>query len=78
MIQSVLLASWDRTGRNKTRRNLGNRLDVYDKTGKRLARLGDIRAGEKPGQSSRRTASPSIRAAIFTSAKYRGRSWDNI
>lgn len=30
--------------------NLGNRVDIYDKYGKRLARLGDIRAGEKPGQ----------------------------
>ncbi|MGZ8487981.1 MAG: peptidyl-alpha-hydroxyglycine alpha-amidating lyase family protein, partial [Candidatus Binatia bacterium] len=30
--------------------NLGNRVDVYDKHGKRLARLGDIFAGEKPGQ----------------------------
>ena len=30
--------------------NLGNRLDIYDKHGRRLARLGDLRAGEKPGQ----------------------------
>ena len=30
--------------------NLGNRVDIYDKQGKRLARLGDIFAGEKPGQ----------------------------
>jgi DNA-binding beta-propeller fold protein YncE len=37
-------------GVNKDAPNLGNRLDVYDKTGKRLARLGDIFPGEKPGQ----------------------------
>jgi DNA-binding beta-propeller fold protein YncE len=37
-------------GVNKEAPNLGNRVDIYDKTGKRLARLGDIRAGEKPGQ----------------------------
>jgi hypothetical protein len=35
---------------NKECPNLGNRLDVYDKHGKRLARIGDIRAGEAPGQ----------------------------
>jgi hypothetical protein len=37
-------------GVNKEAPNLGNRVDIYDKTGKRVARLGDIRAGEKPGQ----------------------------
>jgi DNA-binding beta-propeller fold protein YncE len=37
-------------GVNKDAPNLGNRVDIYDKTGKRLARLGDIHAGEKPGQ----------------------------
>src|SRR5499425_482628 len=35
---------------NKESPNLGNRVDIYDKKGKRLARLGDIFAGEKPGQ----------------------------
>jgi len=35
---------------NQQAPNLGNRLDIYDKTGKRLARLGDILPGEKPGQ----------------------------
>jgi DNA-binding beta-propeller fold protein YncE len=35
---------------NKQSPNLGNRVDIYDKKGKRLARLGDIFAGEKPGQ----------------------------
>jgi hypothetical protein len=30
--------------------NLGCRIDIYDKKGKRLARLGDICPGEKPGQ----------------------------
>ena len=35
---------------NQQAPNLGNRLDIYDKTGKRLARLGDIFPGEKPGQ----------------------------
>ena len=29
---------------------MGNRIDIYDKYGKRLARLGDIRSGEAPGQ----------------------------
>ena len=37
-------------GVNKEAPNLGNRVDIYDKKGKRLARLGDIHAGEKPGQ----------------------------
>jgi hypothetical protein len=37
-------------GVNKDAPNLGNRVDIYDKTGKRLARLGDIFPGEKPGQ----------------------------
>ena len=37
-------------GVNMEAPNLGNRVDIYDKQGKRLARLGDIRAGEKPGQ----------------------------
>jgi len=37
-------------GVNKDAPNLGNRVDIYDKTGKRLARLGDIWPGEKPGQ----------------------------
>src|SRR5262245_62911510 len=35
---------------NKESPNLGNRIDIYDKKGKRLARLGDVFAGEKPGQ----------------------------
>src|SRR5499425_1244769 len=35
---------------NKESPNLGNRVDIYDKKGKRLARLGDVFAGEKPGQ----------------------------
>ena len=35
---------------NKESPNLGNRVDIYDKKGKRLARLGDIRAGEAAGQ----------------------------
>jgi DNA-binding beta-propeller fold protein YncE len=35
---------------NKDCQNLGNRVDVYDKYGRRLARLGDIRPGEAPGQ----------------------------
>lgn len=35
---------------NKDCQNLGNRVDVYDKYGRRLARLGDLRAGEAPGQ----------------------------
>src|SRR5213593_205698 len=35
---------------NKDSPNLGNRIDIYDKHGKRLARLGDIRGGEAPGQ----------------------------
>lgn len=35
---------------NQEAPNLGNRVDVYDKNGKRLARLGDIFAGEKAGQ----------------------------
>jgi hypothetical protein len=35
---------------NQEAPNLGNRVDVYDKNGKRLARLGDLFAGEKPGQ----------------------------
>ncbi|MBI4525873.1 MAG: hypothetical protein HY695_18915 [Deltaproteobacteria bacterium] len=30
--------------------NIGNRICIYDKTGKLLARLGDIRGGEAPGQ----------------------------
>ena len=34
---------------NKESPNLGNRVDIYDKKGKRLARLGDIFAGEKAG-----------------------------
>ena len=37
-------------GVNKDAPNLGNRVDIYDKKGKRIARLGDIHAGEKPGQ----------------------------
>ena len=37
-------------GVNLNAPNLGNRVDIYDKHGKRLARLGDIFAGEKPGQ----------------------------
>jgi DNA-binding beta-propeller fold protein YncE len=37
-------------GVNKDAPNLCNRVDVYDKNGKRLARLGDIHGGEKPGQ----------------------------
>jgi DNA-binding beta-propeller fold protein YncE len=37
-------------GVNKDAPNLGNRVDVYDKRGKRLARLGDIHPGEKSGQ----------------------------
>ncbi|MBM4263258.1 MAG: hypothetical protein FJ143_04635 [Deltaproteobacteria bacterium] len=37
-------------GVNMEAPNLGNRVDIYDKRGKRLARLGDIRGGEKPGQ----------------------------
>lgn len=37
-------------GVNMEAPNLGNRVDIYDKYGKRLARLGDIRAGEQPGQ----------------------------
>jgi outer membrane protein assembly factor BamB len=37
-------------GVNKDAPNLGNRIDIYDKKGKRLARLGDILPGEKPGQ----------------------------
>ena len=37
-------------GINKEAPNLGNRVDIYDKGGKRLARLGDILPGEKPGQ----------------------------
>jgi sugar lactone lactonase YvrE len=37
-------------GINKDCHNLGNRVDIYDKQGKRLARLGDIRCGEAPGQ----------------------------
>jgi DNA-binding beta-propeller fold protein YncE len=35
---------------NKDVPNLGNRVNIYDKHGKRLARLGDIRGGEAPGQ----------------------------
>jgi hypothetical protein len=35
---------------NQNAPNLGNRVDVYDKNGNRLARLGDIFGGEKPGQ----------------------------
>jgi hypothetical protein len=35
---------------NKDAPNLGHRLDIYNKEGKRLARLGDSRAGEAPGQ----------------------------
>ncbi len=35
---------------NKDSPNLGNRIDIYDKHGRRLARLGDIRGGEAPGQ----------------------------
>ncbi|HLB89620.1 MAG TPA: peptidyl-alpha-hydroxyglycine alpha-amidating lyase family protein [Terriglobales bacterium] len=35
---------------NKESPNLGNRVDIYNKEGKRLARLGDIRGGEAPGQ----------------------------
>jgi DNA-binding beta-propeller fold protein YncE len=35
---------------NQQAPNLGNRLYIYYKTGKRLARLGDIFPGEKPGQ----------------------------
>jgi DNA-binding beta-propeller fold protein YncE len=37
-------------GVNKDAPNLGNRVDIYDKTGKRLARLGDVLPGENPGQ----------------------------
>jgi outer membrane protein assembly factor BamB len=37
-------------GVNKDAPNLGNRIDIYNKKGKRLARLGDILPGEKPGQ----------------------------
>jgi hypothetical protein len=37
-------------GVNKDCPNLGNRIDVYDHRGKRLARLGDIRPGEAAGQ----------------------------
>ncbi|HEY7167930.1 MAG TPA: peptidyl-alpha-hydroxyglycine alpha-amidating lyase family protein [Candidatus Binatia bacterium] len=35
---------------NKNCQNLGNRVDIYDKYGRRLARLGDIQPGEAPGQ----------------------------
>jgi hypothetical protein len=35
---------------NKECPNLGNHLDIYDKYGRRLVRLGDIRGGEAPGQ----------------------------
>lgn len=35
---------------NKDIPNLGNRVNIYDKHGKHLARLGDIRPGEAPGQ----------------------------
>src|SRR5256884_4579072 len=35
---------------NKDSPNLGNRIDIYDKHGRRLARLGDIRGGEAPGE----------------------------
>ena len=35
---------------NKDCSNLGNRVDIYDKHGKRLGRVGDIRGGEAPGQ----------------------------
>src|SRR3989304_356113 len=35
---------------NKDAPTLGNRLDVYDQKGKRLARLGGIRGGEAPGE----------------------------
>ena len=35
---------------NKEAPNLGNRVDIYNSAGKRLARLGDIYPGEKAGQ----------------------------
>jgi DNA-binding beta-propeller fold protein YncE len=35
---------------NKESPNLGNRVDIYNKDGKRLGRVGDIRGGEAPGQ----------------------------
>ncbi len=35
---------------NKDIPNLGNRVKIYSKEGKLLARLGDIRGGEAPGQ----------------------------
>ena len=35
---------------NKEAPNLGNRVDIYNKTGKRVARLGDIYPGEQPGR----------------------------
>ena len=35
---------------NKASPNLGNRVDIYNVAGQRLARLGDLFAGEKPGQ----------------------------
>jgi hypothetical protein len=35
---------------NKEAPNLGHRLDIYNKEGKRLARLGGKDAGEAPGQ----------------------------
>jgi hypothetical protein len=35
---------------NKESPNLGNRVDIYNKEGKRLGRIGDIRGGEAPGQ----------------------------
>ena len=51
MIRSASSASSGRVcGVNKEAPNLGNRVDIYDKKGKRLARLGDIHAGEKAGQ----------------------------
>ena len=45
--------AWPGMGVNKDCPNLGNRIDVYDKQGKRLARLGDIRAAKPPGNLSR-------------------------
>jgi DNA-binding beta-propeller fold protein YncE len=35
---------------NKDAPNLGHRVDIYNKAGNRLARLGDVKAGEAPGQ----------------------------
>src|SRR6266852_2728752 len=53
---------------NKDWPNIGPRVSIHTLKGKVLARLGSRMAGSSPGNSPRRTASPSIHAATSLSA----------